>query len=71
MGWGFRPLALPPQSNPENFMLIQSKLRPVEQFIQNCLKFQKNRPKKHFLQIDPKGIKMTYVDFQNYPDKFL
>jgi len=49
-------------------MSIGSKLRHVKQFIQN---FEKNWSKKHFWQIDLKGVKMTYVDFQNNSDQFL
>ena len=41
-------------------MSIRFKLRELEQFTQN---FDKNWPKKHFWQIDLKGVKMTYVDF--------
>ena len=49
-------------------MSIRSKLRYLEQFIRH---FEKKWSKKHFWQIDLKGVKMTYVDFQNISDQFL
>ena len=48
-------------------MLIQLKLRYLELFIQKKLT---NWSKKHLSQIDLKGVKMTYVDFQNTSDQF-